>query len=673
MDVNVVGGGPGGLYASLLLKERHPDWDVTVYEQNPPDVTYGWGIVLPNRMPPILRETDRPSYESIRDAAVQWDPFDIYHQGTRIRCGGQTFSSLQRTTLLEILQDHCGERGVELHFEHSADPAALKDESDLVIGADGLPSDTRSTFADAFDPTLVEGRDPFAWFGTDRSFDALTHIYVQNDDGLWRAHAYPGPTSTFAVDCDPATFEAAGIESATESEYLDYLEGVFAPYLDGHSIRSKEDKWRRFVTVRNQTLQHENVILLGDAAHTAHYTVGSGTTIALEDAIALADAFDAHPDDLSMALEHYETERRPAVEAIQTAAERSRIHFENIKRYADMDPLQFAFLYFVRTGVISYERLRDRDPAFVNEVARWFADRVGGNPDRSPMHQPLSLRDLTLANRAVVSVRPPEGAEAGAPDAATRAAVADGGAGDPGLVLVESVAATPADQGHRAVPGLYDDEQVGPWQDTLDAVAAESESLVGAGLTVATTDPELEAVREACVAAAHRADRAGFDLLELRAHGGSALSPVEEGTRTREADSAAVEERLAFPASVVEAVREAWPTTKPLSVSIEVFHERGQGLQVEEAFTATRAFDEAGCDLVTVVPGGPLRFGPMEVDTDSGLYGHWIRNETGVPALSASHHESADDLNTALAAGRADLCQLTPPSDRSVSDILQSG
>ncbi|MFW6201382.1 MAG: FAD-dependent monooxygenase [Gemmatimonadota bacterium] len=280
MDVTTVGGGPGGLYASLLLKERHPDWSITVHERNPPDVTYGWGIVFPDRGLASLAEADPATHEAITASFDVWEPFDIHYRGERYRCGGHRFASLMRTDLLAILQDRCREVGVELAFESEVvDPAARAEDADLLVAADGIHSPTRDRFAEAFGTELAEGDARFSWFGTRRAFDALSHIFVENDDGIWCAHTYPGRTSTFIVDCDAETWANANLGTMAAADYLAYLEGVFADYLDGHAIRSQQDRWRTFTTVTNETWHHDNVVLVGDAAHTAHYSIGSGTTL----------------------------------------------------------------------------------------------------------------------------------------------------------------------------------------------------------------------------------------------------------------------------------------------------------------------------------------------------------------------------------------------------------
>ncbi|MFC6723671.1 FAD-dependent monooxygenase, partial [Halobium palmae] len=373
MDVVTVGGGPGGLYASLLLKRANPTWDVTVYERNPRGVTYGWGIVLPNRTLSKLAEADGPSHEAIADTATRWEPFDLYYEGERYRSEGHAFMSLQRTDLLELLQERCEELGVDLVFDRPVeDPRDVAADADLVLGADGIHSETRRAFAAEFGADTVEGSTRFSWFGTNADFDALSHIFVENDDGIWCAHTYPGTTSTFIVDCDAKTWANARLDERSEEAYLAYLEDVFADHLDGHELLSQRDKWRTFTTVRNDSWRHENVVLLGDAAHTAHYSIGSGTTIALEDAIGLADAFDSR-GDVGSALSAYESGRRPVSESLQRAAERSRLHFEQIRRFFGLEGVQFALHHLTRSGRLSYDSMRRRDPALVASFDDWFA------------------------------------------------------------------------------------------------------------------------------------------------------------------------------------------------------------------------------------------------------------------------------------------------------------
>lgn len=661
MNVNIIGGGPGGLYAAILLQRDHPDWEITVYERNPANETYGWGIVLPGRMPSVLQKADKPSYESIMEVSHEWEPFDIIHQGEHVRCMGQKFRSMLRTELLSVLQERCRNLGVDMEFNTKAVPEDLKPESDLLIGADGLPSDTRSAFSDEFEPTLIKGKDKFAWFGTDRGFDALTHAYVSNEDGFWRAHAYPGTTSTFAVDCDPETYDAAGLAEMKEREYKQYLEDVFGEALDNTTLRSKEDKWRNFLTVRNENWFHENVVLLGDALHTAHYTVGSGTTMALEDAIALADAFSEHPRDITTALSHYEKERKLAAEKLQTAAEQSRIHFENIKRYAEMDPLQFAFLYFTRTGLLTYEGLKKRDPTFVKDVDHWFARQADGDPNEQPWKQPLELRSMTVPNRRVT--RP----ESPATKDEELQRVRDAAESGNGLVMTKPFTVDAS----NSTDNLASSEiQPTRWSDIVETVHGRTNAAVGAVITERpvediTADFDAapsEEVLEAYQSAAKMAEDADFDMLEIDMAGDGFLASLLANRSNDISDTSdETAARVGCPRDIVAAVRDVWSEEKPLSVALKVNEEVGDALEPEFAFTVARTFSDAGCDILSITDtGSESMVGSLDACT---LYSHWIRNETGVLTVATASYTKVDKLNTHLAAGRTDLATVEMSSD----------
>ncbi|MFC4440273.1 MULTISPECIES: oxidoreductase [Natrialbaceae] len=714
MNVNVIGGGPGGLYASLLLKKSNPDWNITVYERDPADNTYGWGIVFSDSTLSALREADYKTHQQITNQFIKWDPIDVYYDGEYIRCGGHRFAGMMRADLKDILRERCAEVGVEMHFDTAIDdPKALAAESELLIGADGAQSVTRETFSEEFKPRITDGNAKFAWFGTEKPFDVFTFIFRENEDGLWRIHAYPGRKSTFIVECTEETWRNAGLDEKSEGEGLAYFEELFADHLNGYDLESKLYGWRNFPLVENRTWYHndENVVLLGDAAHTAHFSIGSGTKMAMEDAIALYEGFEEHPEDEDAAIRWYEKERRPAVEALQKASRHSRKYFENVERYTNLDPQQFVFNMLTRSGRITYDELGIRDREYVDEFDRWHARRSNGTEAGQtvatpPMHQPLSLRDVTVPNRAAFSPTPSSDATDGTPSEPQLRRLTDLGLEGVGLVMTEPVAVSPIGRITPGTPGLYEADHRDAWASAVERTRDRADGttlgieLVHAGqrgatkprtygldrplpeedaweLLSASATPytsssqvpkamdadDMERVREQFAHAAELADQAGFDLLQLHFGHGYLLSSFIS-PRTNERDDeygGALENRLRYPLEVFDAVRTVWPDEKPVTVKLPATDWAPNGYDMGEAFTAGTRLKERGCDLLTVVAGQTTANDRPKFDTGVlGNYCEQIRNEVQVPTMSTNYLTTTDDVNTQVGGATADLCHWYP-------------
>ncbi|MGH2819228.1 MAG: FAD-dependent monooxygenase, partial [Actinomycetota bacterium] len=455
-----VGGGPAGLYATMLLKKTHPTWDVRLVEKNPAGATYGWGVVFSDRTLTSFREADYRTFKQITEDFVLWDAIDVRYRDEVIRCEGQPFSGIVRRHLLRILQRRCEEVGVDLSFETEiADDAC--DDFDLVLAADGVRSVVREAHVEHFRTRRQEGRARYIWYGTTCAYDSFTFAFRTDEHGLFQAHAYPfdGITSTFIVECPEEVWRAAELDRATEVESIAFCEKLFADDLRGHGLMSNNSQWINFVTLRNRTWRHGTRVLLGDAAHTAHFSIGSGTKLAMEDAIALADAFEAH--DVERALSDYEAERKPRVERFQEAARRSQAYFEHTRRYLHLEPLQFAFHLLTRSGRIDYNSLRVRDARFVGAVDTWFARRAGAAVSGAsvvappPALQPAEIGGLRIANRVCVQPPPRYGLAEGVPDGASTEDLARAAATGPGVVLTDLVAVSSAGRITPGCAGLY--------------------------------------------------------------------------------------------------------------------------------------------------------------------------------------------------------------------------
>jgi len=709
----IIGGGPAGLYCGLLLKKADPTREISILERNPPDATYGWGVVFSERTLSGFQEADYQTYKQITDRFVLWDAIDVHYRGEIVRCGGQAFAGVARKALLNILQRRCDELGVALRFGVDvSDPAAFAD-ADIIIAADGVNSTVRQSHARAFKPQLEPGEARYIWYGTNKTLDAVTFIIRANEHGLFQVHAYPfdGFTSTFIVECGDATWRRAGLDQADEAASIAYCEDLFSGELGGASLLSNNSRWINFITVRNARWSHRNVVLLGDAAHTAHFSIGSGTKLAMEDAIALAEAFQRHRD-IKRAVHHYELGRRPAVEALQHAAAESRTYFESLKRYIHLEPVQFAFHLLTRSGRISYSALRLRDSSFVDTVDRWFAHANGAAGPASrvlvappPMLTGLPLRGLMLRNRIALACVSTAASSNGLPTDVHHHQLALRAESGPGLVLTEPAAVS---QDARITPGcagMYEDAHQTAWAGIVASIHANSTALVGVVLGHAgrrgATRPRwegldrplrngawpllsasplpytpqsqvpremdranMQGVRSAHVRAAEMAREAGFDVLVLHAaHGYLLASFISPLTNLRtDAYGGSLQNRMRFPLEVLDAVRAVWPQDRPICVMLSATDWALHGIDLEESAAAASMMKDHGADLVYVLAGQTtLDARPTYGRAFLSALSDRVRNEARVATMTGGHLTTTDEVNSILAAGRADLCVMELP------------
>jgi anthraniloyl-CoA monooxygenase len=656
--IGVLGAGPAGLYFAILMKRADPAHEIVVIERNPPDATYGWGVVFSEETLARLRDADEPTHEAITGAFATWTTIDVHYKGETIRSRGHGFSAIARTQLLGILQDRARELGVELRFEHEVGDVSELD-GDLLVGADGVNSLVRRR--DGFGPSLTAYPTRFAWFGTDLVLDAFTFAFTETEHGVFQAHAYPfdAERSTFIVETREETWRRAGLHEKTEEESIAFCEELFAPQLRGHRLLSNRSVWLAFQEVRNESWSAGNAVLVGDAAHTAHFSIGSGTKLAMEDSIELAAAL-ARRREIGPALVEYELERRPVVERFQDAARQSAAYFEDVPRHFALPPLQFAFNLLTRSGRIGHANLTLRDPGLVRRVD---AALTGAPLAPPPLFSPLQLGGLELRNRAVVSERLDTGA---------------------GLVLSPTVAVTPEGRITPECPLSWEAPDVPmalclshagrrgatrprgegadlPLRDgAWPLVSASPIPYTPRSAVPAELDEDgMERVREAFVAAALRGT--GFDLLELNlAEGyllGSFLSPLSN--RRTDRYGGTLDHRIRFPLTVVEAVRAAWPEERPLAARIPATDWSPRGLQPEDAAKVAAALRDAGCALIHVVAGhATAHSGPEYRRGYLTAFSDHIRSEARIATLVGGHLDTLDAANTIVGAGRADLCLL---------------
>jgi anthraniloyl-CoA monooxygenase len=689
------------------MRKVAPDCSVTVFERNRPTDAFGFGVVFSDETLTVFEHADPESYCAIAERFARWTDIDIHHRGAMTTSGGHGFAALGRRELLGILQDRALALGVELRFECEAPPVAELGWADLIVGADGASSAVRAELYRDFAPSLEPRQCRYMWLGTDLVFDSFKFVIEETPHGVFQAHGYPYDErmSTFIVETHEDVWRRAGLDSAlpgslvpgeSDMASVEFCSRLFASTLDGHSLVANNSKWINFVTVRNRRWCADNVVLLGDAAHTAHFSIGSGTKLAMEDAVALAWAFRESGDDVFGATMAYETERRPIVESTQRAAQASLEWFEGIGRYVDQERTQFAFNLLTRSRRVTYENLRLRDPEFVQEV----------HPDaRPPMFTPFRLRGLELPNRVVVSPMDMYSAVDGTPSDFHLVHLGGRALGGAALVMSEMLCVSELGRITPGCAGMYREEHVEAWRRIVSfahsfggcAVGAQighsgrkgSTKLMWEGIDEPLPDgnwpligpsaiaysprnqvpremtlADIELVRDQFVWATRGADAAGFDLLELHcAHGyllSSFLSPLANA-RT-DSYGGSLERRARFPLEVFDACRAAWPAGKPISVRISATDWVEGGFDPDQAVSFARMLREHGCDIVDVSSG---QVSPLERPAFGRSYqtpfADRIRNEVGIPTIAVGAIASYDDVNTIVVAGRADLCALARP------------
>jgi anthraniloyl-CoA monooxygenase len=713
MKIAIIGGGPAGLYAAILLKKQRPQADITVYERNRADDTFGFGVVFSDATLDNFEKYDPPSYLRITQEFAYWDDIAVHFRGTVHRVGGNGFCGCSRRMLLLILQDRARELGVTLLFEAEIDDESRFADADLVVLADGINSRFRDKFAEHFQPEVDLRSNKFTWMGSTKPLDAFTFIFEETEWGPFIAHAYQyeAGRSTWVFETDSVTFVRAGLDHMNEQEAAELMEQIFGWFLKDHRILTNRSAWRNFPMIRSKRWVKDNMVLLGDAKATAHFSIGSGTKLAMEDAIALADAMARAPT-VDAALQTYEHGRRDEVEKTQHAADVSLVWFEHVDRFWDFDPVQFAFGVMTRAKAITYDNLTLRAPDFVAEVDKAFATQVrakGFDVDvkkpLAPMFQPIKLREMAVANRAVVSPMCMYSAQEGVPGDFHLVHYGSRALGGAGLMFTEM---TCVGRDARITPGcagLWNDEQQAAWTRIVDFIHANSATKIAlqlghagrkgatklmwdgmdrpleqGGWDVLSASPipyfpdsqipremdraAMDRVKAEFVAATERGERCGFDMLELHCAHGYLLASFVSPLINRRGDNygGSLENRLRYPLEVFAAMRAAWPAHKPMSVRISATDWAVGGITGDDAVKIARAFGEAGVDLVDVSTGQTVRDAqPIYGRMFQTPFSEQVRNEARVATMCVGNITTADQVNTILAAGRADLVALGRP------------
>jgi anthraniloyl-CoA monooxygenase len=719
MKVACLGGGPAGLYFAISMKLRDPSHQVTVFERNRPDDTFGWGVVLSDETLDNLADNDAVSAAAIRSHFAYWDDIAVVYRGTRTVSTGHGFCGIGRKALLLVLQARARELGVDLRFESEAEPEDIRRimaEHDLVVASDGLNSKARTLFADAFRPEIDMRRLKFCWLGTNQKFDdAFTFIFEETEKGWVWAHAYQfdDKTATFIAECTPETWAAWGFGEMSQDESIATLERIFARHLGGHGLMSnarhlRGSAWLNFPRVLCERWSHQNLVLMGDAAASAHFSIGSGSKLALESAIALADYLRSEPTR-EAAFAKYEDARRTEVLRLQSAARNSLEWFEDVERYLHLDPVQFNYSLLTRSQRISHENLRLRDPEWLSSAEAWFQRQAGAPanaPARRPMFAPYRLRGMELINRVVVSPMAQYKAVDGCPTDWHFVHYAERAKGGAGLVYVEMTCVSPEGRITPGCPGFYAPEHEAAWKRIVDFVHAETPAKIcaqighagpKASVQVPWEDDEapleagsweiiapsavpwspahqvpremsradMDAVRDQFVAAAQMAERAGFDMLELHMAHGYLLSAFITPLSNRRMDEygGSLENRMRWPLEVFRAVRAAWPEDKPISVRISANDWVGaDGVTPQEAVEIAAMLYAAGVDIVDVSAGQTSTRGkPVYGRMFQTPFSDRIRNDLQKPTMAVGNIYEPDHVNSILMAGRADLVCLARP------------
>jgi anthraniloyl-CoA monooxygenase len=710
LDIAIIGGGPAGLYLATLVKLLSPRHRIEVWERNAADDTFGFGVVFSDETLGGIEQADAAFFEQLSHDFAVWDDIDVHYRGQVLTSGGHGFAAISRQRLLAILRARCEEFGVTIHYRQPA-PALelLRSRHDLVVGADGVNSITRQSRQGVFQAQLDARHARYMWLGTPLVFDAFKFFIAETDFGVVQAHAYPysDAMSTFIVELEEESWIKSGQLDSSERSWnpgendekgIAFCAEIFADVLNGHELVANNSRWIRFATVRARSWRDGNVLLIGDAAHTAHFSIGSGTKLAMEDALALAACLHENPT-VDEALVAYETERRPVVESAQRAAQASLEWFENISQFMRQEPPQFAFNLLTRSRRVTYGNLKLRDPEFVSAVDSWFCN---GHEPVPPMFVPIRLRELDLANRVIVSAMDMYMSDDGLIDDFHLVHLGSKALGGAGLVMTEMVCVSREGRITPGCAGLYKPEHESAFARLVEFVHQRTPAKVGVQLghsgrkgstklmwegmdeplpsgnweliapspipylPVSQTPREMnrddmDHVRDQFVAAARMAARADFDLLELHcAHGYLLAGFISQLTNLRRDEfGGSLENRMRYPLEVFDAIRSCWPASKPMTVRVSASDWYEGGLSADESVEVARAFFRHGVDAIDVSTGQTVADErPVVGRSYQTPFADRIRNVTGIPTIAVGAISGYDDVNTIILAGRADLCAL---------------
>lgn len=715
MKIAVIGGGPGGLYFSILTKKAMPHCQIDIYERNKSDDSFGFGVVFSDETLGEFLKRDMQSYELIRSKFAYWDDIIIARDGQTVNIAGNGFCGCSRKTLLQLLQQRCTEEGVNLHFEHNVDDLSQFEDADIIIASDGIGSQIRTKFASEFGTKIELKQNRFVWLGSTKPLDAFTYFFRNTEHGLIVAHSYQyeAGMSTWIFECSDETWQKFQFEVTNEEDTIAKIAEIFKEELDGHPLISNKSHWRQFPHVTNEDWYHKNIVLLGDAKATAHYSIGSGTKLAMDSAIGLFDALMANPNDVQAVFQHYDKSRRNTVEMIQYAALVSLDWFENMNRHNQHPFYQFAFGCMTRAKKVTYENLRLRDKSFTDKVLEEFllASSASVNKNetlhkalegKSAAFSPFKLRNLELQNRITMSSMGQYSAENGLVNDWHFQHYTSRAIGGLGLILTEMTAVSETGRITLGCTGIYNENQIVEWKRINDFIHKNTQTKIGIQLghsgrkgcskipwedsfsgeswellsasaipfneNSATpkemTLADMDLVTSQFVQATINSDKAGFDLIELQAHHGfllaSFLSPLTNN-RTDEFGGS-IENRLKFPLRVFNEMRNVFPKEKPMSVRISATDWAENGISEEDVITIATAFKNAGADIINVSTGNTVtNQKPITGRMWQTPFSDAVRNTVDIPTITAGYIQDIDQINTIILNGRADLVALGRP------------